>query len=115
MSARPARKKVVAICKPELAPFMHALGIDEVHEVSTEDEARSLVEQISDRSDVGVVLIQASLSRGLDIESRRLYPVVTPFPAPNEFELVDPGRLYKPLIRRYVGVEIRLPEGRESG
>jgi len=115
MAARPPRKKVVAVCKTELAPFMYALGIDEVIEVSTHEDLEKTLDELSRRGDVGVILVQASLYRGASMETKSLYPIVTPFPAPNELALVDPEKLYKPLIRRYVGVEVRLPEGRESG
>ncbi|NPA97617.1 MAG: hypothetical protein GXO32_08460 [Crenarchaeota archaeon] len=112
--SRPPRLRVAFVCRPELAPFAEAMGIDLVVEASSEEEARRAIEELSSRSDVGVILVQASIyPRG--VATQRLYPIATPFPGPGEESLTSPERMYKPLIRRYVGVEVQLPSGGESG
>ncbi len=113
--SRPPRMRIAFVCRPELAPFAEAMGIDLVVKVGSAEEARKAIEELSSRGDIGVILVQASVYPGKVVVRRGLYPVVTPFPGPGEEALTDPERLYRPLVRRYVGVEVRLPSGGGSG
>ncbi len=114
--SKPAKLKVAFVCKPELAPFAEAMGIDVVVKVKDREEACRALEELRRRGDVGVILVQASVYPWEEVSRMEsLYPVVTPFPGPKEEKLTHPETLYRPLIRKYIGVEVRLPSGGSHG
>ena len=111
MSARPAKLKIVAVSGRDLAPFLHMLGIDEVYMPRDSDEARSVLEELASRSDVGVIVVEKSVADMAGLESsrvQRLYPAIVVVPGPRDLEAMTPEKLYRHLIRRFVGVEVAI-------
>jgi len=111
LSARPARMKVVAVSGRDLAPFLHMLGIDEVIMPRDGEEARRALEELAARSDVGVIVVEKWVADLVDIDRLRgsgLYPAIVVVPGPRDLEAMAPDKLYRHLIRRFVGVEVAI-------
>jgi vacuolar-type H+-ATPase subunit F/Vma7 len=105
-------KGICAIVKKEFEPFMRILGIREVFVVGSWEEARKVLNSVSERKDVAVVFLQKSLVPEelsfVDLNFPQLYPIVVLFPDTKEALSQPLQSFYRDLIRRYIGYEIHL-------
>lgn len=105
-------KKIVAIVRPELAPLMKILGVEEVFEAD-ETTVTELIKGVVQLDDVGIVLTQKSLIEKIpssimeDLQSR-LYPITVVLP-----DSIDDGKkssmdIYRDIIMRFIGFELHI-------
>lgn len=102
-------KKVVAVVKPELAPLMRILGVEEVLEV--DEVSAESIKRIAESDDIGVVLTQKSLIEKIpsgileDVQSR-LYPIIVVLPDSVEDMRRSSMDVYRDIIRKFIGFEL---------
>ncbi|MEM4933772.1 MAG: V-type ATP synthase subunit F [Desulfurococcaceae archaeon] len=110
---RGSGKRIVAIVKPDLAPLIRILGIEDVVEVYNEAEVLEVFKRIIMSENVGIILIQKRLVEGApsdvleDVHSR-LYPVLITLPDSVEDLKKNPIEVYRDLVRRFIGFEVHL-------
>ena len=105
-------KGICVIVKKELEPFMRILGVKETFVVSHWEETKKVLEGVSMRRDIAIVLLQKSLvPEGVsfvDLNLQQLYPIVVLFPDTKEALSESLQGFYRELVRRYIGYEIHL-------
>ncbi|HWA59492.1 MAG TPA: V-type ATP synthase subunit F [Gemmatimonadales bacterium] len=104
---------VLALCRPEVAPGFGLAGLT-VHEASTPAEAAAELGELRAKPEIGVILIEDTLYRGLpeDLQrdiGRRPLPMLVPFPAPAWKTEAESAEAYiVELLRQVVGYRVRL-------
>ncbi len=109
---KPKKMKIVAVVLKELEPLMRVLGIDEVYTSSSAADCIEHLKKLIERDDVAVIVVQHELVENVKElpETRGLYPSIVVIPGPRSMGRADVYSLYQALIRRYVGMEVRVPE-----
>ncbi len=102
----PQTRRIIAIVDRRLSPLMKILGIDEVIEVGNVDEVKSILVNIVKRNDIGVIIVQQSLSRVIDIPLEGMYPIVISIPDTIENAKMEPIEIYRSIMRKFIGYEI---------
>lgn len=101
-------RKIIGVVEPYLADFLRVLGIDEVYEVKSLDDLKKHIDNIYERNDVAIVVIQRSLAKKLGniIEKPNLYPVILVLPDRPEYLAEKPIEVYRDIIKRFIGYEV---------
>ncbi|HEY7480508.1 MAG TPA: V-type ATP synthase subunit F [Gemmatimonadales bacterium] len=100
------------LCQPELAAGFELAGL-QVHEASSTDQAAERLGALLSQDEIGVLLVDERLHRGLSEElrrelARRPLPMVVPFPGPSWAEQRDPDAYVLELLRQAIGYRVRL-------
>jgi vacuolar-type H+-ATPase subunit F/Vma7 len=105
-------KGICAVVKKDFETLMRILGVKEVFVVNDWGEAKRILDEISMRKDVAIVLLQKSIvpqgTSFVDLNLQQLYPIVVLFPDTKEILSEPLQSFYRELIRRYIGYEIHL-------
>jgi len=106
-------KGICAVVKRDLEPFMRILGIREVYSVSSWDEAKEVLQKLSNRNDIAIILLQRGLvPQGVSFVDlnmgQSIYPIVVIVPDSKEALSEHVQVFYTELIHRFIGYEIRL-------
>jgi vacuolar-type H+-ATPase subunit F/Vma7 len=104
-------KRVVVIASKDNAHFYRLLGFSEIYGVATSSEALSLLRDLKSRRDVGVVLVEESITRSLgldfaDLNEKGLTPHIVIVPDTREALARDPNLYYRRLVLRVIGYEV---------
>lgn len=108
---KPARKRIIAIVKPDLNPLMKMLGVEEVFEADDKVDVDELFRKVSELDDIGIILTQKSIIERvsesiLENIQTKLYPVIIMLPDSIEEIRKNPMDIYRSLIRKFIGFEI---------
>ncbi len=104
---------VVALCRPEAAQGFGLAGLP-VLEADSPGHAVETLESLRERPEIGVILIEDSLYRGLPEElqrdvGRRPLPMLVPYPSPSWRTEKESAEAYiVELLRQVVGYRVRL-------
>jgi vacuolar-type H+-ATPase subunit F/Vma7 len=100
------------LCRPELAAGFELAGL-QVQEASSMEQAAERLGTLLSQEEIGVVLVDERLHRGLPQElqrelARRALPMIVPFPGPSWAEHRDPDAYVLELLRQAIGYRVRL-------
>jgi vacuolar-type H+-ATPase subunit F/Vma7 len=104
--------RVNLLCRPEVAPAFALAGFRPLEVADAAEAGRRLLQLLGDPR-VGLVLVEASLHDGLDVElqrrlSARPVPLVVPVPDPSWTDHAGADRVIVELLRRAIGYQVRL-------
>ncbi len=105
--------EVRVICRAEAAIGFLLAGLD-VSEVGDSEEGARCLTALMEQPKVGVALVEDDLYEGLDEDlvrdvSRRVLPMVVPFPGPGRRGgLTGPEEYIVEMLRRAIGYRVRL-------
>lgn len=106
------RSKVAAIVKRELDPLMKILGIDSVFVIENQNEVLDVLVKLIENRDLGVIIIQKSLVKGVDLtvylQDIQIYPSIITIPDTPDDLFESPKTFYRDIIRRFIGYEVYL-------
>lgn len=100
------------VCRPAIRDGFSLAGINSIPAVDSV-EAAALLSRLVDQPELGVLLVEEELYRGLpdplrDSLERRSLPVVVPFPVPRRGERPSAEAALVELLRRAIGYRVRL-------
>lgn len=100
------------VCRPAIAPGFALAGLASI---AADDAvgAAARLDELANRSDVGVVLLEDALWRGIPDEVRRRFeasptPVVVPFPGPSWVPRPPAEAYVVEMLRQAIGYRVRL-------
>ena len=104
--------RIGAVCRPAVAPGLRLAGI-RTHEAAGVADAAEHLGVLCRESDVGVVLVEADLHDALPAPlrrelSRRVLPLIVPFPAPRWTAVPEAEAFVSELLRQAIGYRVRL-------
>lgn len=106
------KSKVAAIVKKELSPLMKILGIDDIFTVENQNEVLDILIKLIGNRDLGVIIIQRSLIKGIDLttylQNIQIYPSIIVIPDTPDDLSESPKTFYRDIIRRFIGYEVYL-------
>lgn len=102
---------VRVLCDPAIAPGFELASLRP--RVSTPDGAKAALEELSDESNTGVILVQSDLydaAGGTTLRrlERQALPVLLPFPGPRWKARPSAEEYVVELLRRAIGYRVRL-------
>ncbi|MEM0340068.1 MAG: hypothetical protein QW065_05530 [Acidilobaceae archaeon] len=102
-------QRAVGIASSSFSLFFKLLGIKEVCEAETPQEALERCSHLLERKDVATIFIQASLdSKKLRAKATGLRPLLAVVPDNLMGLKEDPKRRYEELLRRSLGFKVEL-------
>jgi vacuolar-type H+-ATPase subunit F/Vma7 len=104
-------KKVVILASSESVNFYKLLGFKEVYTVDNVGEVTNILKELKNRKDVGVILIEESITRNLKLDhmivnEKGLTPLITVIPNTKEFLSRDPSVYYRRFASKIIGYEL---------
>ncbi len=106
-----SKRLVVVTSSREKAGFYRLLGLSEVYTASSPSEALRLVRELKSRRDVGLILVEESITRSLGVDftelnEKGLTPHVVIIPDTRDALTRDPNLYYKRFVLRVIGYEV---------
>jgi vacuolar-type H+-ATPase subunit F/Vma7 len=103
--------QVRAVCRPEVAAGFALAGVP-VTEASSAQDAQRVIEALSSRAEIGVLLVQEDLLTEAATErdtGQRLLPMVVPFPGPAVVKGKSGAEAFiTEILRQAIGYRVRL-------
>lgn len=106
------KARIAAVVKKELTPLIKILGINNIFVVEDRNEVLEALNRLIKDRDVGVIVVQKSLVRDIEMASYTqdigLYPSIVVIPDTPEELAETPRTFYRDIIRRFIGYEVYL-------